>query len=165
MDWIKYFTSISLITALKSKDPSTQVGAVVVNTKNIIVSTGYNGAPRGVDDSFITEKTGPIKYAYVVHAELNAILNAKQALDGFSLFCNVFPCNECMKSIIQSGIKKVYYLHLPSMGGSQSWADAVAAAKTMAAQAGVQLIQVFLDPIDQTDVILQYLDTHVRLRK
>ena len=101
---------VSLLAAKRSKDPNTQVGACIVNQDHIIISTGYNGFPKNCsDDVFPWERTGKdTKYAYVVHAELNAILNSGgQSLKGASLYVSLFPCNECTKAIIQSGIGKL----------------------------------------------------------
>ena len=111
ISWDSYFMSIAKLSALRSKDPSTQVGACIVSNDNRILSIGYNGAPNGFHDSdFPWERDGkPVdtKYMYVCHAELNAILNFrgnKRDLEGYKL------CNECAKSIIQSGIKEIIYL-------------------------------------------------------
>ncbi|MGL4589170.1 MAG: deoxycytidylate deaminase [Mycoplasmatales bacterium] len=99
---------------MRSKDPSTQVGACIVNNMKKIVGIGYNGLPNGIDDDlFPWSKDGDFletKYPYVCHAELNAILNSIQTLNGCTIYVTLFPCNECTKAIIQSGIKTVYYL-------------------------------------------------------
>jgi len=104
---------VALLAAQRSKDPNTQVGACIVDENNIIISTGYNGFPIGCsDDEFSWERTGEdTKYNYVVHAELNAILNSGgRSLKGATLYVALFPCNECTKAIIQSGIKEIVYL-------------------------------------------------------
>lgn len=104
---------VALLAAKRSKDPSTQVGACIVDQDNIIISTGYNGFPKGCsDDEFSWERIGEDnKYAYVVHAELNAILNSGgRSLKGSTLYVALFPCNECTKAIIQAGISEVVYL-------------------------------------------------------
>ncbi|XP_030644169.1 deoxycytidylate deaminase-like [Chanos chanos] len=104
------------LAAQRSKDPSTQVGAVIVNeTDNKIVGTGYNGMPAGLDDQFPWKRDGeePLKkkYIYVTHGELNAIMNKSSAdVKGCTMYVTLFPCNECAKLIIQSGIRKVIYL-------------------------------------------------------
>ena len=113
INWDEYFMGIAMLAARRSKDPSTQVGACIVSPDNIIISTGYNGMPKGCsDDEFPWERTGEeTKYPYVVHAELNAILNANgRDLRGSRIYVALFPCNECAKAIIQSGIKEVLYL-------------------------------------------------------
>ena len=113
--WDDYFMGVSLLAAERSKDPSTQVGACIVSDDNRILSTGYNGFPKGCsDDEFPwnrDEKLGETKYNFVVHAELNAILNAGgKSLVGSRIFVSLFPCHECAKAIIQSGVKEVVYL-------------------------------------------------------
>ena len=113
INWDEYFMGIAMLAAKRSKDPSTQVGACIVSPDNIIISTGYNGMPKGCsDDEFPWEREGAeTKYPYVVHAELNAILNANgRDLRGSRLYVALFPCNECAKAIIQSGVKEVLYL-------------------------------------------------------
>ena len=116
ISWDEYFMGIAMLAARRSKDPSTQVGACIVSQDNIIISTGYNGMPKGCsDDEFPWDRTGEneaaTKYPYVVHAELNAILNASgRDLRGSRIYVALFPCNECAKAIIQSGIQEVLYL-------------------------------------------------------
>lgn len=104
---------IAKVIAQRSKDPSTQGGAVLVTTNNVVVGLGYNGWPRGIDnDKLPWEREGKLsetKYAYVVHAEENAVYNANSATEGCKLYCTLFPCNECAKTIIQNGIKEVIY--------------------------------------------------------
>ena len=116
INWDEYFMGIAMLAARRSKDPNTQVGACIVSGDNIIISTGYNGMPKGCsDDEFPWDRKGEneaaTKYPYVVHAELNAILNASgRDLRGSRIYVALFPCNECAKAIIQSGIKEVMYL-------------------------------------------------------
>ncbi len=115
ISWDEYFMGVALLSGRRSKDPSTQVGACIVNSQNKIVGAGYNGLPSGCDDeNFPWEKTGDFletKYPYVCHAELNAILNnIGMDLSGCRIFTALFPCNECSKAIIQSGIKEVIFL-------------------------------------------------------
>lgn len=115
ISWDEYFMGVALLASLRSKDPSTQVGACIVGPDNIILSTGYNGFPRGCsDDEFPWEREGletETKYPFVVHAELNAILNAGgKSLRDARIYVALFPCNECAKSIIQAGIREVIYL-------------------------------------------------------
>ena len=105
--------SVAYISSLRSKDPRTQVGACIVDTNHRIISTGYNGMPNNCNDSEMPweSKEGlEGKYLYVVHAELNAILYGKNDLQGCILYATLFPCNECAKSIVQSGISEVVYL-------------------------------------------------------
>ncbi len=115
--WDEYFMAIAKLSAMRSKDPNTQVGACIVDANNRILSIGYNGAPNGFhDDNFPWDREGSMletKYAYVCHAELNAILNyrgSRKDLEGAKIYVDLFPCNECAKLIIQSGIKEVIYL-------------------------------------------------------
>jgi len=111
--WDEYFMGVAMLAAQRSKDPNTQVGACIVSEDNIIISTGYNGMPKGCsDDVFPWEREGEeTKYPYVVHAELNAILNANgRDLRRSRLYVALFPCNECAKAVIQSGISEVFYL-------------------------------------------------------
>ena len=113
ISWDEYFMGIAVLAAKRSKDPNTQVGACIVTQDNVIISTGYNGMPNGCsDDEFPWDREGEeTKYPYVVHAELNAILNANgRDLRGSKVYVALFPCNECAKAIIQSGIKEIYYL-------------------------------------------------------
>ena len=117
LSWDEYFMGIAKLSALRSKDPSTQVGACIVSDDNRILSIGYNGAPNGFhDDAFPCDREGdPLKtkYMYVCHGELNAILNFrgnKKDLEGSKIYVALFPCNECAKMIAQTGIKEVIYL-------------------------------------------------------
>ena len=130
---------VALLAAKRSKDPNTQVGACIVDSNNIILSTGYNGFPYGCsDDLYPWERTGKdTKYSHVVHAELNAILNARgKNLKGARLYVDLFPCNECAKAIIQSGISEIVYLY-------NKYADtpATIASRRMLTSAGVKLTQ------------------------
>lgn len=115
INWDAYFMGIALLSSQRSKDPNTQVGACIVNKQNRIVSVGYNGLPKGYndDDCPWESREGNLdetKYAYVAHAELNAILNYHGSVDGCTLYVTLFPCNECAKAIIQSGISEIVYL-------------------------------------------------------
>ncbi len=115
ISWDEYFMGVALLSAKRSKDPSTQVGACIVNEKNKIVGAGYNGLPIGCsDDEFPWGNEGEFmntKYPYICHAELNAILNnIGMDLSGCKIYTALFPCNECAKAIIQSGISEVIYL-------------------------------------------------------
>ena len=142
ISWDEYFMGVSLLASMRSKDPSTQVGACIVSTDNKILSVGYNGLPRGCsDDEFPWERSGDdqnqTKYPFVCHAELNAILNAGgQNLRGSRIFVALFPCNECAKAIIQSGIREVVYI-----SDKYSNTPATLASKKMLSAAGVKLTQ------------------------
>jgi len=138
LSWDEYFMGLALLSAERSKDPSTQVGACIVNPELKIVSVGYNGAPRGYDDDkdMTWERNGDFldtKYAYVCHSELNAILNSNAPVKDCKLYVTLFPCNECAKVIIQSGIKEVIYLSDKYKGTKEN-----AAAKKMFDACGVK---------------------------
>ena len=142
ISWDEYFMGVALLAAQRSKDPNTQVGACIVDGSKRILSTGYNGFPQGCsDDDFPwnrDEKCGETKYQFVVHAELNAILNASgKNLFGSTVYVALFPCNECAKAIIQSGIKEVVYL-------SDKYHDtpSTIASRRMLKAAGVKLTQI-----------------------
>ena len=146
INWDEYFMGVAMLAARRSKDPNTQVGACIVSQDNIIISTGYNGMPKGCsDDEFPWDRNAEIevdtKYPYVVHAELNAILNASgRDLRGSRIYVALFPCNECAKAIIQSGVKEVLYL-------SDKYADTMMnlASKRMLSAAGVKFTQLKTD--------------------
>ena len=117
LTWDEYFMAVAKLSSLRSKDPNTQVGACIVGDDNRILSIGYNGTPNGYsDDEFPWEREGhPLetKYMYVCHAEMNAIINyrgSRKELENAKVYVDLFPCNECAKIIIQSGIKEVVYL-------------------------------------------------------
>ena len=115
ISWDEYFMGIAKLSALRSKDPNTQVGACIVSEDNKILSMGYNGMPIGCDDDEFpwnrdSEDPYDNKYYYSTHSELNAILNYRGgSLEGAKIYVTLFPCNECAKAIIQCGIKKVIY--------------------------------------------------------
>ena len=139
ISWDEYFMGVSLLAAERSKDPNTQVGACIVDENQRIVSTGYNGFPYGCsDDEFPWDRAGDTpgqtKYPYVVHAELNAILNAGgRRVSGSRIYVGLFPCNECAKALIQSGIRTVIYAEDRYAGTS-----AIRASKRMLRAAGVE---------------------------
>lgn len=138
LNWDQYFMSIALLSAERSKDPNTQVGTCIVSDDNKILAIGYNGMPTGINDEDLPWARegafGDTKYAYVCHAELNAILNSHGAdLKGATLYTSMFPCNECAKAIIQSGIKEVVYY-----SNKYPYSDSTAAAKLMFALAKVK---------------------------
>ena len=113
ISWDECFMRMARLIAERSKDPSSQIGAVVVAPNNVIVGLGYNGWPRGIEaDQLPWEREGEYdktKYAYVCHAEENAIYNANNSTQNCKIYCSLFPCNECSKTIIQNGIKEVIY--------------------------------------------------------
>ena len=145
ISWDEYFMGIALLSAKRSKDPSTQVGACIVNQFNKIVGIGYNGFPIGCSDDELpwarsADDSNKTKYPYVVHAEANAILNSTKDLHGSRIYVALFPCNECTKLIIQSGIREILYL-------SDKYKDtkSVKASKRMLKMAGVSHRKLKLD--------------------
>lgn len=138
ISWDEYFMGIALLSAERSKDPSSKVGAAIVRDKRVL-SLGYNGMPRGCEDKDMPWGKGsadPLKnkYPYVVHAELNAILNANKDITGSTLYVTMFPCNECAKAVIQSGIKEVIYLENKHDGE-----DSVKASRFLLEKAGIKV--------------------------
>lgn len=142
ISWDEYFMGVAILSGMRSKDPNTQVGCCIVSSDNKILSMGYNGLPTGCsDDEFpwLREGEDPLetKYLYTVHSELNAILNYRGgSLEGAKLYVSLFPCNECAKAIIQSGIKTIVY-------DSDKYADSpgTRASKRMLDAAGVRYYQ------------------------
>ncbi len=137
ISWDEYFMSIALLSAHRSKDPNTQVGACIVSEQKKVVGVGYNGFPIGCsDDELPWSRDGNFvdtKYAYVCHAELNAVLNSiHRDLSNCALYVALFPCNECAKIIIQAGIKEIIY-----MSDKYAGTDANKVAKLMFNKVGV----------------------------
>lgn len=139
LSWDEYFMSIAVISAMRSKDPSTQVGACIVKN-NRILSIGYNGTPNGFEDKFFPwgreGQTLKTKYPFVCHAEMNAISNfegIKKELEGSKLYVTLFPCNECAKLVIQNGIKEIIYLE-----DKYKETEGVKASKMMFDECGVK---------------------------
>lgn len=138
ISWDEYFMGVAALSAMRSKDPGTQVGACIVSPSNKILSMGYNGFPTGCsDDDFPWNREGaPLdnKYFYSTHSELNAILNYRGgSLEGCKIYVTLFPCNECAKAIIQCGIKEIVYA-CDKYGET----DSVKASKRMLDAAGVK---------------------------
>lgn len=160
--WQKYFIDMADLVASKSKDPSTKVGAVIVGDDNEVLSTGFNGFPRGVTETAPHPEVGnyahdaqlhperwerPKKYEFVEHAERNAIYNAARSgirLKGATMFLNwePYPCNECAKAVIQAGIKRVIGPNRPFPGKGGHWEDSLNTAREMLREAGVMLLEV-----------------------
>lgn len=143
ISWDEYFMSIAVLSAMRSKDGHTKVGACIVSDEYKVLSLGYNGMPIGVDDEKIpwagSDKGLPFletKYPYVCHAELNAILNSNHNLKGSTVYVTLFPCNECTKAIIQAGIKKIVYL-----SDKYHDTDVEIAARKMLDMAGVKYVK------------------------
>lgn len=137
LSWDDYFMGLALLSGQRSKDPSTQVGACIVDQKKHVVGVGYNGFPTGCsDDTLPWARNGDFletKYPYVCHAELNAILNSVgRELTGCTIYVALFPCNECAKAIIQSGIREIVFLSDKYRDSEQT-----IASKKMLGQSGV----------------------------
>ena len=141
ISWDEYFMGIALLSGERSKDPNSQVGACIVSPDNKILSIGYNGFPIGCsDDEIPWDREGDFvdtKYPYVCHSELNAILNyTGSTLKQSRIYVTLFPCNECAKALIQSGIKEVIY-----MSDKYKDTDSVKVSKKMLDMAGVKYTQ------------------------
>jgi len=154
MEWIKYFLGIAEQVKLKSKDKSTQVGAVVVGPNNEIRTTGYNSFPKGLNDDIPERQERPIKYYYFEHAERNAIYNAARVgtpIDGCTIYLTSgLPCSDCARAIINSGIKTVYcYKTCPS--NHNKWGESQGIALEMLKECGVDVI--FYDDIFIEEIV------------
>lgn len=154
--WDQYFMAIAKLSALRSKDPNTQVGACIVSKDKRILACGYNGAPNGFhDDNFPWKREGkPLdtKYMYVCHAELNTILNyrgSRKDFEGATIYVDLFPCNECAKAIIQAGIKTVVYL-----SDKYSGTEGNIASKRLFDECDVKYIK--FDTSNMNDIILKF---------
>lgn len=153
LDWEEYFMGIALLSAMRSKDPNTQVGACIVKN-NRIMSIGYNGAPNGYEDKYFpwsrSGKALDTKYLFVCHAEMNAISNfegSKKELNGSKLYVTLFPCNECAKLVVQNGIKEVIYLE-----DKYKDTDGVKASKQMFDVCGVKYKEFSLDDVKKIEI-------------
>merc|ERR1719334_2408634 len=143
LPWTEYFLSVAMLSAMRSKDPSTQVGACIVNAEKRIVGIGYNGFPRGCGDDELPwarhseQGANATKYPYVCHAEMNSILNKNSAsCVGCTIYVVLFPCNDCAKLVIQSGIKRIVFI-----SDKYKETDTVKASKRMLDMAGVEYTQ------------------------
>ena len=144
LSWDEYFMGIAFLSAMRSKDPSTQVGACIIDKDRKIIGIGYNGFPMGSsDDTMPWGKEGDFlntKYPYVVHAELNAILNSIKSLKDSTIYVTHFPCNECAKAIVQAGIRKVVFYSDKHKG-----LDSTKASKMIFKNAGVTMVHLEMD--------------------
>jgi len=140
-DWKKRMMDMAWHVSTWSKDDSTKVGCVITDEENTIKSLGYNGHPRGLNDEVAERNARPLKYLYVVHAEINAIVNATRngvSLKNSTIYCTFFPCNECAKAIINSGIKKLIsyepdFLH-------SRWGESFRISHEMLEECGIEII-------------------------
>lgn len=137
VDWHKRFLDLAEHVAQWSKDPRTKVGAVIVDEKKRVVSVGYNGFPRGVDDNPHRYDDRPTKHLFVAHAERNALDNAPLMVDGFTMYSPLLPCSECAKSIIQKGIKRVVTYTPTRDGVGFNWNI----TRIMFEESGVELVE------------------------
>lgn len=153
ISWDQYFMGVAILSSMRSKDPNTQVGACIVNEDKRIVGVGYNGFPAGCSDEALPwDREGEwieTKYPYVCHAELNAILNSNHKLNNCTLYVGLFPCNECAKAIIQSGIKRIVYL-----SDKYKDTDNTKASKRMLDVAGVKYEQL---KVDIDEIVLKFI--------
>lgn len=154
LEWDEYFMGIAFLSAMRSKDPSTQVGACIIDEDKKIIGIGYNGFPVGSsDDKMPWGKEGNFldtKYPYVVHAELNAILNSIKSLKNCTIYVTHFPCNECAKAIVQSGIKKVVYF-----SDKHKHLDSSKASKMILENAGVETVNL---KIQKNEILIKFKD-------
>lgn len=138
MDWDQYFMSFAYLAAMKSKDAGTKVGAVIVDDEHEILATGYNGFPRGFDDTIESRHEKPTKYQYTIHAEPNAVISAARkglSLKGGTMYVTWCPCDKCALVIVQSGVKEVVTHKENPI--PESWAPAIELAKEILSEGGV----------------------------
>ena len=138
-NWDDYFMTMVYLTASKSKDKKTHIGAVVVDDLNVVRSLGYNGFPRGLNDNIPERQERPEKYYWMVHAEVNAIYNARTDLRGCRMYTNGVPCAECAKGVIQSGIREVIVDYEWDKDNSDKWRENAERASQMFQEVGVNV--------------------------
>lgn len=135
-DWLDYFMGLAKAISIKSKDPSTKVGSLIVRQNRTIASTGYNGYPIGCSDENYSDRE--FKYRRIVHAEMNAILSAREPLDGYTIFSwPLPPCDRCIPHIVQAGIERIV---IPKIPPDHRWAESCAQAKDLALEAGLIVV-------------------------
>lgn len=162
--WNFRFMQMAQLISTWSKDQSTKVGCVIVSPEKAILSMGYNGFPRGVDDNVPTRQIRPTKYEFVVHAEENALLNAGRngtRLNGGILYVTMPPCARCAGSIIQSGIKEIIYLEPEEKKNIPGWRDSLNISFTMFDESGVKYMA--LDMTKALDLLKKQELTHKEL--
>ena len=154
LSWDEYFMGIAFLSAMRSKDPSTQVGACIIDEDRKIIGIGYNGFPMGSSDDVMPwGKEGDFlntKYPYVVHAELNAILNSIKSLKDSAIYVTHFPCNECAKAIVQAGIRKVVFY-----SDKHKNLDSTKASRMIFENAGVEMVNL---KIDRNEIKIEFKD-------
>lgn len=137
--WVEHFFKLCQCISEMSKDPSTKVGSLIVRPDKTIVSTGFNGFPKGCNDSHGLYLDRESKYQRIIHAEMNAILHSKERLEGYALFCwPIPPCDRCMPHIIQSGIKSLF---VPEIQEDHRWYQNTRLAELMAIEAGLTVVK------------------------
>ena len=145
MNWDQYFMSMVYLVAMKSKDPSTKVGAIIIGPDHEIRSTGFNGLPRNVNDAKPERYQKPIKYFWIEHSERNSVYNAARIgidLNGCTMYTQGTPCVDCARAIIQSGIKKVVVDSVWDRGDNRpEWIESLANSKTMLTESGIEFIE------------------------
>lgn len=137
--WDELFMSMVFLIASKSKDNNTHIGAVIVDDDNIVRSLGYNGFPRDIDDTKPERQEKPLKYFWMTHAELNAILNSRTNLSGCRMYTNGTPCAECAKAIIQAGIKEVIVYKKWDADNNPKWRESCSISVDMFVEKGINL--------------------------
>lgn len=140
-DWDDYFLGMASYVSRKSKDPSTKVGSIIVRPDRTVASVGFNGFPRGLDDDPALYADREKKYARTIHAEVNAVLNAKESLKGTSAYVTAPPCVGCALVLIQSGVAEVVH-PVPSHDLMIRWGDSINQARKLFEEAGVEVIEV-----------------------
>jgi len=139
IEWDELFMSMVFLVAMKSKDDNTNIGAVIVDNDNRVVSVGYNGMPRGVDDTKKDRYKKPGKLLWFEHAERNSIYNAKRDLEGCRMYTNGIPCADCARAVIQSGIKEVIVHKKWNLENSERWKESCNAGKVMLNESGISI--------------------------
>ncbi len=144
--WDQFYIGMAKYMASASKDPSTQVGAVIVRRNNTIASVGYNGFPRGMSDDPALYEDRPTKYSRVVHAEMNAILNAHGSVDGCTLYTSALPpCDRCAVFVVQAGISRVVYEQITDPALAERWAESLARTEDIFKEAGIPVFSIIKD--------------------
>jgi len=139
ISWDELFMSMVFLVAMKSKDNNTHVGAVIVDDKHRIISLGYNGLPRNVNDNIKERQISPEKYFWFEHAESNSILNTSENLEGCVMYTNGIPCADCARKIVQKGLSKVVVHKEWNTGNKTKWLESCARSKQMFKEAGIKL--------------------------
>jgi dCMP deaminase len=144
MNWVEYFLGIAEQVKLKSKDQSTQIGAVIVGMDNEVLSTGYNSFPRGLDDSLTERQERPEKYFWIEHAERNAIYNAARigvSLKNSTIYLTSgLPCMDCARGIVNSGITKVYCKQVCTTKNKEMWVESQQKSVQLLKECGIEVI-------------------------